>query len=141
MVEFLKGESMGDRSWGEEVLLCTVPGAYTFKVLTIKAGKKGGLQYHRFKDEAGYLVSGRLKVRFVGANGELTEKILEAGSAFRFRPNEIHQEEALTDCKVIEVSTPYINDRVRVEELFDLDGAGYGLPSTHVSDVVFLDGE
>ena len=48
-IKILKGESLGQREWGEEYLLSLVSGKYTFKKIIIKAGKKGGLQYHQRK--------------------------------------------------------------------------------------------
>ena len=130
---------MGPRKWGEEVLLCRSPGKYTLKMLRISKGCKGGLQYHRLKDESGYLVSGRLLVRFDNGNGELTEKVLEAGSHFRFPPGLVHQEEALEDCVIIEASTAHANDRVRVEHQYGLPHASeIGLPSTNLEQIRIL---
>ena len=53
-------ESVGARPWGTEELLVLVPGKYMLKKLTVKAGNKGGLQYHRLKDECGTLISGEM---------------------------------------------------------------------------------
>ncbi len=65
----------------------------------------------------------------LGINGNIEEKVLEAGDHFIFPTGLIHQEEALEDTVIIECSTPWINDRVRVEGEFGL-GAPEGLPST-----------
>ena len=48
-IKILKPEKLGHRDWGEEYLLSLVSGKYTFKKIIIKAGKKGGLQYHQKK--------------------------------------------------------------------------------------------
>ena len=69
-------EDLGERVWGEEMLLSTSPGNFTLKKLFIKAGAKGALQYHRMKEEAGYIVSGQLLVRYDDGTGVLSEKIL-----------------------------------------------------------------
>ena len=127
-------KSVGKRPWGEEILLSLIPKKISLKILKIKKGMKGGIQYHHKKDECGYVLSGKLKVRYDTGNGRLKEKIISKGSSFYFPQGSIHQEIALTDCKIIEASTPYFNDRVRVDENY-----GYkinGLPSTKKKDVV-----
>ena len=62
------------------------------KKLTIAAGSKGGLQYHRLKEECGYLLSGRLIIRHENENGVLTERIIMPGDSFHFPPGVVHQE-------------------------------------------------
>ena len=135
-VSLTEPRDMGPRDWGQETLLAVVPGHFSFKRLTMKAGSKGGLQFHHKKDECGYLVSGEMIIRFDEA-GIISERLIRAGSVFHFPPGAVHQEEAVTDCVIIEVSTPYANDRVRVEEKYGLP-VGEGLPSTKFEDVVEL---
>lgn len=129
-------KDLGKRLWGTEELLFLVNGNFMMKKLTIKAGQKGGLQYHRFKNEGGYLVSGKMIIRYQDEKGELAERILVAGESFHFNPGVIHQEEAITDCVIIEGSTPHFNDRVRCEEKFGMEN-NVGLPSTNVEDVEY----
>lgn len=126
--------SVGPRTWGEETLLVLASGKYTLKKLLIKAGSKGGLQYHRQKDEAGYLVSGKLLITYENEHGVLSQLVLSAGDHYHFQTGVVHQEEALEDCIVIEASTPHFNDRVRVEELHGLSVDG-GLPTTNENDI------
>lgn len=127
-------EDLGPRPWGTEELLVLVPGKYMLKKLSIKAGSKGGLQYHRLKDECGYLLTGKLIVRHENLNGEIIERIINSGEAFHFPPGVVHQEEAIEDCVIIEGSTPHFNDRVRMEKFYDL-GEPKGMPSTKLSDI------
>ena len=131
---FPPASSVGPRPWGEETLLVLASGKYTLKKLYIKAGSRGGLQYHRQKDEAGFLVSGKLLVTFENEDGILSQSLLSAGDHFHFRTGVVHQEEALEDCILIEASTPHFNDRVRVEELYGLPVEG-GLPTTDENDI------
>jgi len=131
---FPKRKDMGKRIWGEEILLTLIPNILTLKILKIKKGKKGGLQYHHKKNECGYILKGKLIVRYEGSNGKLISKILTKGDCFHFPPKSIHQEEALTNCEIIEASTPHYNDRVRVEEQFGLLKEP-GMPSTKKSEV------
>ena len=131
---FPKEKSVGPREWGEEILLVLSSGKYTMKKLIIKSGNKGGLQFHRKKDEAGYIVSGTMKIRFEDKNGKIEERLVSEGDWFHFPTGSVHQEEAITDCLLVEVSTPYANDRVRVENDFNiLDESG--LPSTELKDI------
>ena len=57
-------------------------------------------------------------VRYDNGKGKLVKKILKQGDCFHFPPYFVHQEEAITDCEIIEVSTPHFNDRVRVEKIW-----------------------
>ena len=128
-------ESVGPRDWGTEDLLILVPKKFMLKRLFLKAGSKGGLQYHRLKDECGTLISGRLLIRYDDGNGSLAERILSPGETFHFSPGVVHQEEAITDCVIIEASTPHFNDRVRCEEQYGISAAG-GLPSTNLNEII-----
>ena len=100
----------------------------------MKKGAKGGLQYHRLKNECGILIEGKMLVRYDNGAGTLSERIIEKGQSFHFPPGSIHQEEALEDCVIIEASTPHFNDRVRVEEEYGLS-AEEGLASTNIEDI------
>ena len=136
-VLFPKKKNLGKRDWGKEELLVLIPKVLTLKKLLIKKGKKGGLQYHHKKNECGILIKGKLKLRFETKKGVLKSKILSSGDTFHFPPGSIHQEEALSNCTIIEASTPHFNDRVRVEEKFGLKTKS-GLPSTRKKDVKFF---
>ena len=135
---FPSGTSVGPRDWGNELLLAVVKGHFTFKKIQLKKGKMGGLQYHQKKDEAGVVISGSMKIRFDLGDGCLREKIVSEGDIFHFPVGLVHQEIALEDCVIIEVSTPYLNDRVRVEHVYGEDSVGYGLPSTSASEIIKL---
>jgi len=133
---FPSPRDLGKRMWGKEILLTLIPKVLSFKKIKISKGKKGGLQYHRKKNECGYLLSGKLIVRYDKGNGKLVKKILKAGSIFHFPPGAVHQEEALSNCIIIEASTPHFNDRVRVEKKY---GIFYnkGLPTTLKKEIAF----
>jgi mannose-6-phosphate isomerase len=131
---FYEPKSAGDRPWGSEDLLCMVPGVATCKLLEVDEGHKGRLQRHHLKDEAGYVLSGRMIVRWVQGS-ELMERVLEPGESYHFPPGCIHQEEAVTSCRVIEISTPHGNDREGMEALFGFEVPEDALPSTRPEDV------
>ncbi len=131
---FPSPKNMGKREWGAEILLALIPKKISLKILKMKKGKKGGLQYHRKKNECGYVLSGKLLIRYENEKGKLTNRICKAGDVFHFAPGLIHQEEALTNCSIIEASTPHFNDRVRVEAKHGLKFFG-GLKSTKLKDI------
>jgi mannose-6-phosphate isomerase-like protein (cupin superfamily) len=131
---FPSPESVGKRPWGSEDLLALVSQKFSVKKLVVKAGNKGGLQFHRKKDEVAIIISGTMKIRYDTGDGILRERIVSSGDVVHFPPLLVHQEEAITDCMIIEASTPHFNDRVRVEEVYGL-GSPTGLPTTNESDI------
>ena len=136
-VKFLKPKNMGKREWGEEKLLALISKKINLKYLKIKKGKKGGLQFHRKKNECGIIISGKLKVRYQSKKGKLLSRVLKKGSVFHFPPKSIHQEIALLDTEIIEASTPHFNDRVRVEKIFG-ENNNDGLKTTQKNQIKFL---
>jgi mannose-6-phosphate isomerase len=131
---FPVAESVGERPWGSEFLIGLVSNKFSVKRLKIKAGNKGGLQYHRLKDEVAIIISGKMLIRYDLGDHVLREKIVEAGEVVHFPPGLVHQEEAISDCEIIEASTPHFNDRVRVEELYGL-GEPKGLQTTQFHEI------
>ncbi len=132
---FPSPRDLGKRMWGKEILLTLIPKVLSFKKIKISKGKKGGLQYHRKKNECGYLLKGKLLIRYESKkNGKLKKKILKPGSVFRFPPGLVHQEEALTNCEIIEASSPHFNDRVRMEKKYGLKFEG--LPTTKKREII-----
>jgi len=131
-----KVQDMGARVWGTEEILAVSSQNIMMKKLFIKAGSKGGLQYHRKRIEAGYIVSGKMIVR-IGKENKIEERTLHAGDHFIFEQGVVHQEEALEDTVIIECSTPWINDRVRVEERYGIEKSE-GLQSTTPGDETLL---
>ena len=130
-------KDMGERVWGEELLLAIAPGRVMMKKLTVKAGCKGGLQYHRKRFEMGYVVSGRMIVR-IGDGDVIKELILKTGDHFFFPPYLVHQEEAIEDTIIIECSNTWTNDRVRVEDQFGYPGGEIGLRSSLPGEEILL---
>ena len=133
-VVFPVAQSVGERPWGTEDLLALVSKHFSVKRLKIKAGNKGGLQYHRLKDEVAIMISGQMLIRYDLGDKILKEKIITAGEVVHFPPGLVHQEEAITDCEIIEASSPHFNDRVRMEEAYGFEKS-QGLPTTQEKDV------
>ena len=128
-------ESVGPREWGTETLLLLAPKKYTLKLITMKRGAKGGLQYHRLKDEGGVMTKGTMLIRYDDGSGRLVERKVRAGEVFHFPAGCVHQAEAITACSYIEVSTPHFNDRVHVERQYGIEEEAGGLPTTEESEI------
>jgi mannose-6-phosphate isomerase len=116
------------RDWGEEIFVADTE-HYLGKVLRMKAGTAGGLQYHVEKDETFFLYSGRAIVRSDDGHGQLRVTMMLPGQSFHIPPGAVHQVEALEDCVLFEASTRHYADRVRVEKQYGMPEGG-GLPTT-----------
>ena len=81
------------------------------------------LQDHVDKDESWYVQDGRAKLE-LGRSGEgmLNEEVITAGRAFRYRPGTVHRVTAMDDTTILEVSTPHLDDVVRLEDAYGREG-------------------
>jgi mannose-6-phosphate isomerase len=108
------------KPWGHETIWAKTE-AYVGKILHIKAGEALSVQYHNVKDETVYLLSGQLIYR-IWENDQPKDVDLKIGQAFRITPRTVHQMEAVTDCDVLEVSTPHLDDVVRLTDRYGREG-------------------
>ena len=88
-------------------------------MLFVAAGQSLSLQFHREKDESWYVQSGRCRIE-LGDTGEavLSEEIVEAGAAFRYTPGHRAPDHGVEDTTILEVSTPHLDDVVRLEDRY-----------------------
>jgi mannose-6-phosphate isomerase-like protein (cupin superfamily) len=93
------------------------------KILFVSAGHSLSLQYHERKDESWYVQSGRARLE-LGATGEavLNEEAIGPGEAFHYSPGTVHRVTALEDTTILEVSTPHLDDVVRLEDAYGRQG-------------------
>ena len=110
-----------DKPWGHEIIWAHTD-RYVGKILHVKAGQALSVQYHNQKDETVYLLSGELKYWVKLDEGELQDMRLRVGDAFRITPGTIHYMEAVTDCDVLEASTPELDDVVRLNDRYGREG-------------------
>jgi mannose-6-phosphate isomerase-like protein (cupin superfamily) len=106
-----------EKPWGYELIWAETD-QYVGKVLHINAGESLSLQYHEVKDETILLFSGEMRFWAGPSPDQLDEVSLQRGEAFRVVPRTIHRMQAVTDCDVMEVSTPQLDDVVRLEDRY-----------------------
>ena len=110
-----------EKPWGWELVWAEAD-QYVGKLLFIRAGEALSLQYHEVKDESWFVREGRAVLE-LGAVGEEAEPVeIEPGDAFRFRPGTVHRVTAVEDLLVFEVSTPQLDDVVRLEDRYGRAG-------------------
>jgi len=104
------------KPWGYEIHWTPDNLPYMGKILHVDSSKRLSLQKHDEKKETWYLLKGRAKLVWDNDNGELIETELEFGKSYTCSINQRHRLVGITDCDVIEVSTPEIGTTVRLED-------------------------
>jgi mannose-6-phosphate isomerase-like protein (cupin superfamily) len=110
-----------DKPWGHELIWAHTE-RYVGKVLVIEAGKRLSLQRHLIKDETILVVSGRLRLYLEDDGGTVRVEELGAGDHRHVPTGRIHRYEAIERCELMEVSTPELDDVVRLEDDFGREG-------------------
>ncbi len=111
-----------EKPWGYE-LIWALTDVYCGKLLHVTAGHSLSLQFHRVKDESWLVQRGRARLELGGA-GEavLKEEIIGPGEAFHYPPGTVHRITAIEDTDILEVSTPHLDDVVRLEDAYGREG-------------------
>ena len=111
-----------EKPWGWE-LIWAHSEQYVGKLLFVRAGQALSKQFHNVKDESWYFHEGRAELE-LNAPGEAVEQseVVGPGAAFRLKPGTVHKLTALDDTLVIEVSTPQLDDIVRLEDRYGREG-------------------
>jgi len=110
-----------EKPWGWELVWAEAD-AYVGKLLFVRAGHALSLQYHKVKDESWLVREGRATLELGEVGGELERIEITAGDAFRYRPGTVHRVAAVEDTLILEVSTPELDDVVRIEDLYGREG-------------------
>src|SRR5437763_7802984 len=108
------------KPWGYELIFAKTE-RYVGKILHINRGESLSLQYHEMKEETLYVVGGELKLT-IEVDGDRRLVTLREGEAFHIPPRMIHRMEAVRDTDVAEVSTPELDDVVRLEDRYGREG-------------------
>lgn len=105
-----------DKPWGYELHFVPEDKPYMGKVLHVDAGKRLSLQVHDQKQESWMVLSGSAKVIWEDNNGNLIETILEPGKGYTCALGQKHRLMGVTDCDIVEVSTPELGTTLRLED-------------------------
>lgn len=112
-----------EKPWGHEIWFAHNE-HYAGKLLFVKKGHRYSLQYHEKKKESQYIFSGKVKLTFGKDQNNLEESILESGDKFDVDPYVIHRVEAIEDATIFEVSTPELDDVVKLADDYGRSGKG-----------------
>jgi mannose-6-phosphate isomerase len=112
-----------EKPWGGEEVFAETE-FYVGKILTVRAGQALSLQYHEKKDETMRVLEGRCELHLGRDPGgrQLDVVVLGPGDGRHIGPGMLHRVVALTDVRIIEVSTPGIDDVVRLEDRYGRAG-------------------
>jgi len=101
-----------EKPWGFELLFALTP-KYAGKLIFIRKGHRLSLQYHKEKDESMYIYQGKALIEI---EGQLVSSVAQPGYCLRIPPLPKHRLEAIEDTTLFEVSTPELEDTVRLED-------------------------
>jgi len=104
-----------DKPWGKEIWVAHTD-KYAFKIIEIKQGTRSSLQYHVKKHEHIYVDEGVLQMEWENDRGEMETRVLNPGDVIENKPGRKHRATAMEDVRLLEVSTPELDDVVRVED-------------------------
>jgi mannose-6-phosphate isomerase-like protein (cupin superfamily) len=104
-----------EKPWGYELLWAST-GRYAGKILHIEAGARLSLQFHERKEESLYVLSGRMRMELELEDGTWFDEVLAPGACIHVAPGRRHRMMAVETCDVLEVSTPDLDDIVRLHD-------------------------
>ena len=110
-------ETKVDKPWGYE-LRWAITDRYLGKVLHLNKGEALSLQYHERKDECQYVIKGSIDMEVGGADGTLSTRRMTVGDTVHLTPRTRHRLTAIEDSDIFEVSTPEMDDVVRLEDRY-----------------------
>lgn len=104
------------KPWGYELIFADTE-HYVGKILHVEEGEQLSLQYHELKDETIFVSTGKLELE-IKENDELIAHVLNPGESRHIPPGTVHRMRAITTCDIFEVSTPHLDDVVRIEDRY-----------------------
>ena len=106
-----------EKTWGYELVWAETE-RYVGKILHVRAGEALSLQYHRVKDETIMVLAGRLSFEFFADGESPSTRELAPGESFHITPGLRHRMVAIDDTQIVEVSTPELDDVVRLQDRY-----------------------
>jgi mannose-6-phosphate isomerase-like protein (cupin superfamily) len=110
-----------EKPWGREIWVA-VTDKYAFKIIEIKKGTRTSFQYHVKKHEHLYVDRGVLQVEWENEQGQMETLVLRPGEVVENKPGRKHRATALEDLRLLEVSTPELDDVVRLDDDYRREG-------------------
>lgn len=110
-----------EKPWGHELIWAHTD-RYVGKVIVIEAGRRLSLQRHIVKDESIFVMAGRLRLTLEDETGTIGVVELGAGDHHHVPTGRIHRFEAVERTELIEISTPELDDVIRLEDDFGREG-------------------
>jgi mannose-6-phosphate isomerase len=105
------------KPWGRELWFAQTD-RYAGKILHVRAGCRLSVQYHEAKDETSYVLSGRVIVSQGNSASQMTTREVGPGGSWHNPPLLVHTLEAIEDSEIVEVSTPQVEDVIRLEDRY-----------------------
>jgi mannose-6-phosphate isomerase-like protein (cupin superfamily) len=124
-----------EKPWGHEEWMA-LNEHYCYKRIYINAGTRTSFQYHNFKQETNYIISGTAEVWLENDEGIVEKKIMKSGEYFDVSPPKKHRVIAITDVILQEVSTPHVDDVIRIED--DANRADGRIESEHINPALCI---
>jgi len=106
-----------EKPWGHE-LRWAITDRYAGKILHVRKGEALSLQYHERKDEFQYVISGEVEIELGPSEHAMVKRRMGPGDTLRITPGTRHRITALADTDIFEVSSPEIDDVVRLEDRY-----------------------
>lgn len=104
-----------EKPWGRELWIAHTD-KYALKIIEFNKGSRSSLQYHNVKHEHIYVESGSLQLEQQDESGQMQTRVLGPGDVVENVPGQKHRVTALENVRLIEVSTPELDDVVRVAD-------------------------
>jgi mannose-6-phosphate isomerase-like protein (cupin superfamily) len=114
-------ESRVDKPWGYEIRWA-ITDRYLGKILHVNRGEALSLQYHERKDECLLVSTGSIDIELGGPDGNLERVRMRSGDTVHLTPGTRHRITAVEDADIFEVSTPEIEDVIRLEDRYGRAG-------------------
>lgn len=112
-----------EKPWGREIWFAHTD-RYAGKILEVKKNARLSLQYHEKKSETQYVIEGKIKLTFGPNEKNLQEIILNPGDKFDISPYTVHRIEGIDTSKIFEVSSPELDDVVKLADDYGRSGKG-----------------
>ena len=104
-----------EKPWGSEEII-EINERYMMKKLTMNKNHRCSLQFHNYKKETIYVLSGLLRIYVGPSMDELTDKIYGPNETITLEPGLVHRMEGVEDCVYLEASSPEMDDVVRLSD-------------------------